>query len=355
MGNSHQPAVTVLMPVYNGEKYLRQAVESVLRQTWRDFELLVVDDGSSDRSVDLVKSFGDARIRIIRNERNCGLVASLNRGIDEASGLYIARMDSDDISLPSRLARQIDFMKAHKAVGICGTWVKTLGRLVCRVFRYPTSSEQIKAGLFFQNVIGHPSVMMRTDWIRGHGLYYDSSFLHVEDWDLWQRAAALFDLANIPDPQVRYRLHAESVSATKRTEQMGSIRMMCRRNLGKLGVGFDDRDVAIYFATITHDFPRESAFFEKAESWFHGILEANYDKRTYDHGAFSAVLTDRWIWTCLLCGETREEAWKLFHRSSFTMKLQLNITQRLQFYSLLALQWGKARPLIKRTLARYFA
>jgi glycosyltransferase involved in cell wall biosynthesis len=113
--------ITVLMSVFNGERFLRGAIESILSQTYKDFEFLIIDDGSTDASTNIIASYRDSRIRSLRSERNLGLAASLNQGLASSTGQYVARMDADDISLPNRLARQVGFMQTHPHVGACGT------------------------------------------------------------------------------------------------------------------------------------------------------------------------------------------------------------------------------------------
>src|SRR4026207_76576 len=121
------PRVTVLMPVYNGADYLRQGIDSILRQTCRDFELLVVNDGSTDSSREVLRGYGDPRLIVVENERNLGLVTSLNRGLELARGEFVARMDQDDLALPRRLDKQINFLRKNARVGLCGTWFQTFG------------------------------------------------------------------------------------------------------------------------------------------------------------------------------------------------------------------------------------
>jgi len=124
--NVMKPTVSVLMPVFNGEQFLRPAMNSILNQTFTDFEFIIVDDGSTDHSREILNSYTDSRVRLICNESNIGLTDSLNRGLEAASGNYIARMDQDDISLPERLAKQVAFMDSHPEVGVCGTWAKDI-------------------------------------------------------------------------------------------------------------------------------------------------------------------------------------------------------------------------------------
>ena len=138
------PLVTVLMPVYNGEKYLKEAIESILNQTFKDFEFLIINDGSTDNSVKIIQSFNDLRIRLIHNESNIGLIKTLNKGLKLSNGKYIARMDCDDVSLPKRLSVQINFMEKHPEIGVCGSWVKIIGLEQKFINKYPQKHEEAR-------------------------------------------------------------------------------------------------------------------------------------------------------------------------------------------------------------------
>lgn len=195
------------MPVRDGERHVGEAIESILGQTYSDLELLVVDDGSTDATPAVVGDFAqrDARIRVVQS-RGSGLSAALNYGLELAGGEYVARMDADDIALPDRLARQVAFLDAHPDVAVVGgAWIvvdatgTSLG-----VVRVPTSSRAVDKELLHRNCISHPTVVMRTAVIRAAGGYR----LHAgEDWDLWLRVAEESQLANLPEPVIRYRRH----------------------------------------------------------------------------------------------------------------------------------------------------
>lgn len=211
------PRVSVLLPVYNADAYLREAIDSVLNQTFRDFELIVVEDGSTDGSVEILRSVPDGRLRLISNDANRGLIYSLNRAIALARGKYIARMDADDISLPERLAKQVSFLDNHPEVAVCGTWFRTIG-IHDRIHRHPARHEDIVEDLLHVGcVIGHPTVMFRKSAVEE--IQYESAFEHAEDYRLWARLSSRFKLANIPEVCVLYRTHAEQVSESKAAAQ----------------------------------------------------------------------------------------------------------------------------------------
>ncbi len=211
--NSDSPKVTVLMSVYNGEEYLKEAVESILKQTFRDFEFIIIDDGSTDTSGAIVAHYQQMDDRIhVYSQENKGLIASLNRGCQLAKGKYIARMDADDVSLPERLARQVNYLETHPNIGVLGTWVKTIdekGRAL-QEWRLPTSPKVMGWSLLFGCCVAHPSVMMRRDIIRQVGFYRPEA-LYVEDYDLWARANNITQIANIPEILFKYRFWEGSI------------------------------------------------------------------------------------------------------------------------------------------------
>ncbi|MDD5135621.1 MAG: glycosyltransferase, partial [Phycisphaerae bacterium] len=214
------PLVTVLLPVYNGERFLAEAIKSVLSQTFCDFELLIVDDGSTDHSAGIIKSFDDPRIRVIQNKVRLKLSGALNRGMDNARGAYIARMDADDICIPGRLAVQVDYMNGHPDVGICGGWVEAFGEHPSSgtIFKYPLTSTEIKASLLFDNPFAHPSLIFRRDFFDRHNLRFDGSFYPAEDYELWIRALDSCQAENIPVVLLKYRLHGNSMTLSGRRD-----------------------------------------------------------------------------------------------------------------------------------------
>lgn len=219
---SASPRVTVLMPVFNGEKYLREAVESILCQTFADFEFLVIDDGSTDHSADIVTSYNDQRIRLISNGRNLGLIASLNRGIDLARGEYIARMDSDDISLPSRLARQAEYLDSNRCCAMVAAMVTMMNAdgTVCGEWgddRKTPSYGEIVQFLPKANCIAHPGVMIRKSVLAAYR--YNELQQASEDYDLWLRMCAdglIID--KIEESLVKYRMNPVSVTSLSKSK-----------------------------------------------------------------------------------------------------------------------------------------
>jgi glycosyltransferase involved in cell wall biosynthesis len=208
------PKISVVMPVYNAAAHLAEAVRSVLAQSFADFELLIINDGSTDNSAQILKRFSDPRLRIL-DQKNCGVVAALNRGIREARGSLICRMDSDDICIPDRLARQAEYLDAHSDIALVGGFITTIdedGHELAPVVPYPLTHEEIWAGLGVRPwVMCHPAVMFRRQAALDAGLY-DPAFLHAEDAEFFARLMSRHRAANLPRVVLRYRLRRGGVS-----------------------------------------------------------------------------------------------------------------------------------------------
>ena len=221
--------VTAIMAAYNADATITEAVESVLRQTWRDLVLIVVDDGSSDRTAEILHAVADLRLRVLRNDTNRGLAASLNRAARYASGGYIARMDADDTCHPERIEKQVDFLERRPEVGALGTAVNLIderGRVFDSRLRDGTDEYQ-QAQLLSWNPLCHGSVMMRRALFRSLG-GYDERFAQAQDCDLWLRFAERTHLAVLDEALYSWRVSRGSVSQVRKAEQNASARLARR-------------------------------------------------------------------------------------------------------------------------------
>jgi glycosyltransferase involved in cell wall biosynthesis len=206
------PRVSVVLPVYNGAEYLEESLESVLRQTFRDFEVLVIDDASTDDSAGIAKGFRDPRICVIRHAKNMRLPETLNHGLELARGEFIARMDADDICAPRRFELQVHLLDLHPEIGICGGWIRLFGGAANLTRKYPVSSDAVEAFRHFNCPFGHPTVMLRRGLLEANGLRYDPGAAAVEDFELWTRLLKFTRGANLPEVLLEYRLHEASVT-----------------------------------------------------------------------------------------------------------------------------------------------
>jgi glycosyltransferase involved in cell wall biosynthesis len=230
------PELSVLLPVYNGVSYLREAIESILGQTYTDFELIVIDDGSTDDSLLIIGEFADSRIRVF-SQTNMGLAASLNRAIELAKGRYVARQDQDDISFPQRFEKQMAFLEAHPDYGMVGTWAEIwIGdKKTRRAHKHPSDNLTLKFDLLFNNPFVHSSMMLRKSVFDEIGLYTnDKSRRLPEDYELWSRIARKFKVANIPELLQVYREVPGSISRNKINPLLDRAVAISRENLAWL-------------------------------------------------------------------------------------------------------------------------
>ncbi len=235
----YSPKVTVLMSVYNGERYLRAAMEGILNQTFKNFEFLIINDGSTDRTEEILNSYNDKRIRIF-NQSNQGLTKALNRGIKLSKGEYIARQDADDISLPERLAKQVEFLDIHKNIAVLGTFAKVIDEAGCftgEVLELPVEPKEIERKLYLGNYVAHPTVMYRNSVIKKLG-GYDENFEASEDYVLWLRVIGEgYNIGCLPDFFCLYRRHnfQRSILFLERQKENGlKLRKLAiGRKLGK--------------------------------------------------------------------------------------------------------------------------
>jgi hypothetical protein len=229
------PLVSVVLPVHDGERYLAAAIDSILRQTHANLELIVMDDGSSDGSAAIAASYADPRVRVVRNERNLGLVATLNRAIELCRGEFIARMDADDVAAPERLELQVRRMVADPELAVLGTditYADATGNAAGRPLNLPTGPVLVRWRLLRGNCLSHPTVMLRRAALAGER--YSAECLHVEDYDLWLRLSRRYRLDNLPQTLLLHRRHAHSVSARHRETQLESAASALQRHVLEL-------------------------------------------------------------------------------------------------------------------------
>jgi glycosyltransferase involved in cell wall biosynthesis len=331
--------VTVLMPVYNTAPYLKAAIDSILTQTFTDFELLIIDDASTDGSVDTVKTYTDARIKLIEKPQNTGYTNSLNLGLELATGQYVARMDSDDISLPERFAKQVAFMDAHPEVGVCGTWIKTFGCPQPAVIQYPTSHDRIAIQLFSSSQFAHPSVMIRKSILAGQPVRYDQDMEPTEDFDLWVRLSRVTQLANLPEVLLHYRFHQGQVSATRRSRQIEKFNQVRLKQLAELGINPDDNEKELHVQLLDNTLPADSYHLHLVHGWLKKLLSGNRSSRLFEHAMFHRHLLDLWAGIVVRTLDFNIALLQLALPGDFPILGKLSTYQKITFIPKCLLQW----------------
>jgi len=318
------PDISVILPVFNGEKHIKEAVESILSQTFKEFEFIIIDDGSMDKSVEIIKSFNDIRIKLLRNEENQGIIFSLNKGINEATGKYIARMDADDIACPERLKIQFDFMERNPETGICGTFVKRFGSILRRgLLKLPVSNDEIKANSLFFCSFVHPAVMFRKELMTKNDLKYSEDFKGVEDYNLWiDMMGCGIKTANIPVPLLKYRVSDLSISGNiffnrdklqKRFELISIIQEKAFKNAFP-GMEFE-KEVhgLIYKMKFNTEFLKIDDI-RNISKWLKKLIEYNKISKYCDEVVFEKVVDDVFFHVCFFATYLGQELNEEFNK-----------------------------------------
>lgn len=286
-----KPTVTVIMPVYNVEKYVGFAIESIISQTFEDFKFLIIDDASTDHTLEVINQYHDKRIELIKNHTNIGIANSLNRGLSLANSPYIARMDGDDISKPTRFEKQIAYMKSDSKLSIVGSHMELIDNngLILKKQEKKTGNENIKIGLFFGNTsLAHPSIMIKKTALDKYHLRYDPAYQYAEDYDLYCRASQHIRFDNYPEALVQYRIHPESVSQRHGTQQIIDAKAALYLHLRRLQFPITLQDfythTLLSFSPQTWDEPT----MEKVIQWIYSLELWNKKNNIFPYNKFSA-------------------------------------------------------------------
>jgi glycosyltransferase involved in cell wall biosynthesis len=316
MSLDNQPLVSVTIPVYNAEKYLKETIESILNQTYKYFELIIVNDASTDGSKELILSFKDPRILYLENSENSGIVYTRNHCLRYATGKYIAILDADDIALPTRLEKQVEFLESHSDYGYCGSYYEVVdsnGNFTVRI-KVPSNSSEIKSFLLFNNCFCHSSVMIRRELIA------DSMFTHgydiIEDYEMAYRLSRTTKLANLPEFIVKYRVHGKN-QTVKNAEKMLSLRKkMDARILKDLNIQFTDFELALHSNFVNSNFLafKTHADLQNLEAWLLKLYAITENKKEFNSETIARIIIKRWI---LLFYLTKRVSYKIFYTRVF--------------------------------------
>ncbi|MFZ5437830.1 MAG: glycosyltransferase family 2 protein [Patescibacteria group bacterium] len=285
--------LSVVMPVYNSEKYLSEAIESILDQTFENFEFIIVDDGSTDNSLKIINQYQDSRIKVIKHKINKGLIYSLNEGFKEASGKYIARMDADDISVKTRFVKQVKFLEKNKDIAILGSWIKNFGNKNY-VWETITNPNLIRARMLFESCLAHPSVIIRKKDLVTNNLSYDPKYKYAEDFALWVKSAEKIKITNYPEILLHYRTHSEQTPIKSGHEQQESSWKIRKYQLHKLGIKPNKEYKNIHQKLSS--WSKDVSFKEFAEiaTWLRLILLQNLKTKYFEQKSLTKIIGERW-------------------------------------------------------------
>jgi glycosyltransferase involved in cell wall biosynthesis len=291
----NKPLVSIILPVYNGALHLREAVSSILEQDFSDIELIAINDASKDESDKIIKGFSDCRIIHITNSTNIGLASTLNLGIEEAKGKFIARMDQDDIADPRRLKLQIGAFLNDSSLGVCGSNFQAFGEDGISNSNYPQSHEKIFTNLLFYNCIAHPTVMFRKAVFTENRLNYNCEFDWAEDFDLWTRARHITKMTNLKKPLLRYRINNTSMTASGQNRVHKTVGSINKRSLFELGINASDLDLDLHLK-IGHNLidPNNSILTKKTGEHLWKIYLQNKKVKIYNETILKETLSNFW-------------------------------------------------------------
>ena len=286
------PAITVLMPVYNGATYLNEAINSILNQTFQNFEFIIIDDGSTDDSVKIIKSYDDNRIRLFENKNNLGQSETLNKGLSLTRGKYIARMDQDDISMPERLKKQFEFMENNSDIDVCGSWLQLIGKYD-GIVELETDSERIKINLLTNQNLAHPAVMIRKDTLVKYDLNYNPTFTIGNDYDLWVRMFDDCSFANLPEPLLKFRMHDNQYSKMLWKQNKAETNRILTNLLIKIGIQPDDSDLNIH-KTVIMGWGTDPLFIIEVFKYLSRLRSSNLREKIFEPIIFNEFLKIKW-------------------------------------------------------------
>lgn len=292
------PVVSVLMPVYNAEGYVKEAINSILNQTFKDFELVVLNDASGDSSKDAILSFQDTRIRYIENEQNKGLSFSRNRLLSEARGEYIAWLDADDIAYPTRLAEEYRFLEEHPDYAMVASWARLVdatGKPTGNFIKSYIPDEYLSALLLFVNYFVQSSVLLRKSCLPE--VHYRPEFPPTEDYEFWVRIAAKYPVAILSKTLVDYRIHTTNVSSVQQQKSEKAVKLNHRIQLENLGILPGDEEVNLHY-NIAFRKAESLVFLQQTADWLQRIDNQNKISKRFDTKALRYILAHRWIKVC---------------------------------------------------------
>lgn len=321
------PRVSVIMPVFNTERFIAASIESVLAQTFADFELILVDDGSTDRSREIIQSYRDPRVRAFRNPQNLGAAGAKNHALQHAQSEVLAFLDSDDLADQTRLARQISFLGRNPDIHILATQIEVIdenGTVIERPCRVSRVSAEIPATLLFENCIAQSSVMVRKSILPTSP--FRAEFEPAEDYDLWARLVTKARFAQMNETLVKYRIQASGVSVRRADQMKQSVRAVRAEQLRRLGI---EPEIELHSRISKWPLDASADQLNQAEAWLLALCDANDRSQIYDRTAFRKVLSEYWFRLCRDSWLLGLPTWTTFHKSP------LNRTSLRQKYVLL--------------------
>ncbi|WP_062544269.1 glycosyltransferase family 2 protein [Rufibacter tibetensis] len=323
------PRVSVVLPVYNDEKYIKEAIDSILNQTFYDFELIVIDDRSTDKTSEIVKSFKDSRIRFYINQKNLGRAGSDNFALNLIKGTYVAKMDSDDVCHPERLAKQVEYLEKHPDVNVVGSWMQNFGHSSF-LNKYPETAALAQAMTLFTLPVGNPSIMLRTALFHQLGMKYDEQLRQTEDFDFFARYAADLTVVTLPEALLQYRTYPNTAKKDILTERHLIANIVRENFLSKWGIEANRRELAIHHLISHLDRPLQTISLTEINLWLLKLAEFNRKKPFFDQQALLRYLAFRWFQVCYTYPQPKFGSMRHYYQSELCAYCSISSMSKLK-------------------------
>ncbi|MBB3119608.1 glycosyltransferase family 2 protein [Pseudoduganella violacea] len=292
------PAISVVMPAYNAAAFLQEAIDSILAQTFTDFELIVINDGSTDATVSLLAQQSDPRVRVVDNGVNRGLIYTRNLGIDLATAPFIAFLDSDDLAFPQRLQRQYDYLQQHPEVDAVGCWSQPIdaeGRPRPYAWRLPGDSDFVKATLLFRAYISTPAFFVRTEVMRA--LRFSPEHDLAEDYDMYTRGVQHYRFVNLPEVLIAIRIHGNNITRLKKDRLAQNMNAISAKLLRRLEIEASEDELRLHrYIEWLDEAPAQ--VLQRSRAWLARIVAANQRCGLYEARALRHAVAERWFAVC---------------------------------------------------------
>ena len=312
----NKPLCSVVMSVYNGEEYLKEAIDSILQQSYANFEFIIIDDASTDNSLEIIQSYNDPRIIIIQNNENLFLACSLNKGIRIAKGDYIVRMDADDVSMPERIMKQVSFMERNPQVGISGTCSEIIGYAAGHG-NYSQDDQTIKFKLLHECHLMHPTLIIRKELIFDNDLFFNEQLRKNQDYELFIRAVDYTQYANLPDSLLQYRQTEANVKRDSYNQQENVLAIQ-KKLFHKIGFEISNKQLELYKSIHNQSYLHSKEFLMEAFTLLDGIAQSNNKKQFFEPEKFKAYIADLFENVCRNVKGTGLLPFQLYLKSDLT-------------------------------------
>jgi len=308
--------LTVIMPVYNGQEFVAESIDSVLNQTFSNFKLLILNDNSQDQTAKILEDYrlNDSRIEVVTKTKNVGPANLRNEGISLTKTEYIALLDADDIALPTRFEKQLDFLSRNPEYGVCGTWFTFFGDKENKTIRHEETHDRLKIQMLNNCCIGNPTVMFKKSHLGN--LRFENKYVPAEDYGLWSQLIAKTKFYNIPESLLQYRWHPNNISQTKEINLKKSEVIIKKKQLQNLGILFDDKEINAYLNAVSLTRGLTKTEIIKTVEASKKLIDLNAEKKVYNHALFIAHIEKVMIRTIRNCTENSRSYYMFIKKKS---------------------------------------